>query len=222
MQVNPRGLTTTSRFRAQPRSTVVSPKLAAQSPRSGPRASVAGPAGPPPFQCFLDAHREDVWRFLVASVGREDADDCFQETFIAALRAYPRLRVDSNLRAWVLTIAHRKALDVYRGRARWALPVAEIAAVADGAAGQAARGMPTRRRGNASGDGEGSSSVPARDETLWEAVHELPDRQRSAVVLRFVGDLPHRDIAAAIGCSEEAARRSLHEGLTTLRREVTT
>jgi RNA polymerase sigma factor (sigma-70 family) len=57
---------------------------------------------------------------------------------------------------------------------------------------------------------------------LWEAVHELPDRQRSAVVLRFVGDLPHRDIAAAIGCSEEAARRSLHEGLTTLRQEVTT
>ena len=60
----------------------------------------------------------------------------------------------------------------------------------------------------------------ARDEALWEAVGELPARQRSAVVLRYVADLPHRDIAAAIGCSEEAARRSLHEGLTRLRKAV--
>ena len=142
-----------------------------------------------------------MWRFIVASVGREDADDCFQETFVSALRAYPRLRRDSNLRAWVLTIAHRKTLDVHRARARNALPVAEIADVADGAE-------------------LNSSAAPAREETLWHAVHELPDRQRSAVVLRFLGDLPHRDIAAAIGCSEEAARRSLHEGLTRLRQEV--
>jgi RNA polymerase sigma factor (sigma-70 family) len=156
----------------------------------------------PPFQRFLDAHREDVWRFLVASVGREDADDCFQETFVSALRAYPRLRTDSNLKAWVLTIAHRKTLDVHRARARNALPIADIADVADGA-------------------GRNSTPTSAHDETLWEAVHELPDRQRSAIVLRFLGDLPHRDIAAAIGCSEEAARRSLHEGLTRLRQEVT-
>ena len=158
-------------------------------------------SGPPPFQRFLDAYRDDVWRFLVASVGREDADDCFQETFISALRAYPRLRADSNLKAWVLTIAHRKALDVHRARAHHALPVAEIADVADGA-------------------GRSSSPAPATDETLWHAVHGLPNRQRSAVVLRFLGDFPHRDIAAAIGCSEEAARRSLHEGLTTLRKEL--
>jgi RNA polymerase sigma factor (sigma-70 family) len=158
-------------------------------------------SGPPPFQRFLDAHRDDVWRFLVASVGHEDADDCFQETFISALRAYPRLRAGSNLKAWVLTIAHRKALDVHRARARRALPVAEIADIADGA-------------------GRSSSPPPATDRTLWDAVHELPNRQRSAVVLRFLGDLPHRDVAAAIGCSEEAARRSLHEGLTTLRKEL--
>src|SRR4051812_50088108 len=70
----------------------------------------------PPFQRFLDAHREDVWRFLVAAVGRDAADDCFQETFMAAMRAYPRTRV-ANPRAWVLTIAHRKALDHHRRRA---------------------------------------------------------------------------------------------------------
>jgi RNA polymerase sigma factor (sigma-70 family) len=154
--------------------------------------------GLPPFQRFLDEHRAPVWRFLVASVGPTDADDCFQETFISALNAYPRLRKDSNLRAWVLTIAHRKALDVHRARARRAVPVAEPETL------------------------ERSASAPpeARDEELWGAVEGLPQRQRSAVVLRFVGDLAHREIAAAIGCSEDAARRSLHEGLAKLREAV--
>jgi RNA polymerase sigma factor (sigma-70 family) len=152
----------------------------------------------PPFQRFLDDNRDAVWRFLLASAGREDAEDCFQETFIAALRAYPRLRADSNTRAWVLTIAHNKALDAHRARARRAVPVSEPDA---GAAG------PTEH-------------PPPRDEALWSAVNGLPSRQRSAVVLRFVADLPHRDIAAAIGCSEEAARRSLHEGLNKLRKVV--
>jgi RNA polymerase sigma factor (sigma-70 family) len=152
----------------------------------------------PPFQRFLDAHREEVWRFLVASVGHTDAEDCFQETFISALDAYPRLRADSNLRAWVLTIAHRKALDVHRARAQRAVPVPDMAEIADGS----------------------THAMGARDDGLWGAVHELPPRQRSAVLLRYVGDLPHRDIARAIGCSEDAARRSLHEGLTKLREVV--
>ena len=152
----------------------------------------------PPFQRFLDAERDVVWRFLVASVGRSEADDCFQETFISALRAYPRLRPDSNLRAWVLTIAHRKALDAHRGRARRALPVAEVAAVRD----------------------EAATTTPEHDGELWDAVGELPERQRSAVTLRFMADLPHREIAKAIGCSEDAARRSLHEGLAKLRKAV--
>jgi RNA polymerase sigma factor (sigma-70 family) len=161
----------------------------------------------PPFQRFLDTYREEVWRFLVASVGRSEADDCFQETFISALDAYPRLRPNSNLRAWVLTIAHRKALDAHRGRAQRALPVAEVAQVADGSASsKLARGA--------------AQAPQPRDDTLWEAVHELPPRQRSAVLLRYVGDLPHREIAQAIGCSEDAARRSLHEGLTKLREVV--
>jgi RNA polymerase sigma factor (sigma-70 family) len=152
----------------------------------------------PPFQRFLDAHRDAVWRLLVSTVGRVEAEDCFQDTFIAALRAYPRLRADSNLRAWVLTIAHRKALDAHRARARRALPVAELDSV----------------------DGGPAASAPTRDDALWEAVGALPARQRSAVVLRYVADLPHRDIAAAIGCSEEAARRSLHEGVAKLRKVV--
>jgi len=154
---------------------------------------------PPPFQRFLDAHRDAVWRFLVASVGHGEADDCFQETFIAALRAYPRLRAGSNLRAWVLTIAHRKALDCHRARARRPLVLAELPDVVDGSQ---------------------ANSPAMRDTTLWSAVHGLPSRQRSAVILRYVADLQHRDIATAIGCSEEAARRSLHEGLSKLRKAV--
>ncbi len=153
----------------------------------------------PPFQRFLDEHREAVWRFLRASVGPVEADDCFQETFIAALRAYPRLRDGSNLHAWVLTIAHRKSIDAHRARARRAQAL-EQSALADGRVAAA--------------------PAPA-DETLWHAVRELPARQRSAVVLRYVADLPHREIAAAIGCSEEAARRSLHEGMVKLRKVMT-
>ena len=99
-------------------------------------------SGPPPFQRFLDAHRGPVWRLLVATVGPDDAEDCFQETFMAALRAYPGLREDSNLRAWVLTIAHRKAMDVHRARARRPLPVADPEPA--GAAGSPGRLATTR------------------------------------------------------------------------------
>ena len=166
--------------------------------RRSTHVSHALPAQLPPFQRFLDAHRDAVWRLLVSSVGPVEAEDCFQETFVAALRAYPRLRPDSNLRAWALTIAHRKALDAHRGRARRAVPVEEVAAI----------------------DARAAPAPPIRDQALWDAVGDLPARQRSAVVLRYVADLPHSDIASAIGCSEEAARRSLHEGLTKLRKVV--
>ena len=149
----------------------------------------------PPFQRFLDVHRDDVWRFLVAAVGRDAADDCFQETFMAAMRAYPRTRVQ-NPRAWVLTIAHRKALDHHRGRARRPLPVG---AVPDTPAPAPPDGHP---------DG------------VWDRVAGLPPKQRAALLLRFAGDLSHREVAKALGCSEEAARRSAHEGLKRLREEL--
>jgi RNA polymerase sigma factor (sigma-70 family) len=151
----------------------------------------------PPFQAALDDHRDAVARFLVASVGPQEADDCLQETLLSALRAYPRLRPGSNVRAWLLTIARSKALDSHRARSRRPVPVG------DAEPGGAAE----------TGDGE--------DEELWTAVRELPAKQRAAVVLRFVNDLTHRDIAAVLDCSEAAARRSLHEGLSRLREEWT-
>jgi RNA polymerase sigma factor (sigma-70 family) len=148
----------------------------------------------PPFQALLDEHRDDVYRFLVASLGRDEADDCFQETFISALRAYPRLRDASNLRSWLFTIAHRKAIDAHRARARRAVPVEEVPERAD-ASGRALNGGPE----------------------LWRAVRGLPAKQRAAVLHRYVNDLAYVDIGRVMSCSEDAARRSVHEGLKKLR-----
>jgi len=151
----------------------------------------------PPFQRFLDAHREDVWRFLVAAVGRDAADDCFQETFLSAMRAYPKMRQD-NPRAWVLTIAHRKALDHFRARRRRAVPVGDD--------------LP---------DVAAAPDPEPRDDGVWARVDALPPKQRGAVLLRFAGDLSHREVALALGVSEDAARRNAFEGLRRLRQEMT-
>ena len=72
----------------------------------------------PPFQALLDEHRSDIYRYLVATVGAVDADDCFQETWISALRAYPGLERADNLRAWLYRIAQNKTIDAHRARAR--------------------------------------------------------------------------------------------------------
>jgi RNA polymerase sigma factor (sigma-70 family) len=151
---------------------------------------------PPPFQRLLDEHADDVLRFLVASLGRHDADDAFQETFLSALRAWPRLRSAANLRAWVLTIAHRKAIDVHRARARRPVPVASVEEHA------------------------GAAEAPAEEDGGWELVRGLPPRQRAVLTLRYAVDLPHRDIASVLGVSEEASRRAAADGLKALRKEL--
>jgi RNA polymerase sigma factor (sigma-70 family) len=147
----------------------------------------------PPFQTFLDSERDTVFRFLVATVGPDDAEDCFQETFISALRAYPRLKADSNLRAWVLKIAQRKALDLFRARKRRPLPVEEVPE-------RAVMASPN-----------GSSEV-------WTVARDLPARQREALLFRFAADLPYSDVAEALGCSEEAARQRVSEAVRNLRK----
>lgn len=150
----------------------------------------------PPFQTVLDEHSAAVMATLRGAVGRDGADDCFQETFLAALRAYPKLDNGSNLRGWLLTIAHRKAIDHHRANGRRPLPVGEVPEVAV------------------------ENGLPEPDQRLWAAVGALPPKQRAAVALRYGSDLPHSEIAAALGCSPEAARRSLHEGLKRLRKEL--
>ena len=149
----------------------------------------------PPFQTLIDEHAAAVMAVLRGAVGREGAEDAFQETFLAALRAYPGLRDARNLRGWLVTIAHRKAIDHHRARGRAPVPVAAV------------REEPV------------FDPDPA-DGAVWTAVAGLPPKQRAAVTLRFASDLPHEEIAAALGCSPEAARRSLHEGLKRLRKEL--
>ncbi len=121
-----------------------------------------------------------------------EVDDCFQETFIAALRAYPKLRDGSNLRAWVLTIATRKAIDGHRARQRGGLAATELPEVV-------------------------AAAESAPDPELWAAVRALPAKQRGAVVLRYVNDLPYREIGEILGCSEAAARQSCKAGLDRLK-----
>jgi RNA polymerase sigma factor (sigma-70 family) len=163
-----------------------------------PRARRSQGVRLPPFQRFLDTHRDAVYRYLVFTIGPNEADDAFQETFIAALRAYPKLTSDENLKGWVLRIAHNKAIDLVRARGRRPVPVEELP------------DLPAP-----------PDPAPAGlDPGLWDRVRELPPKQRGAVVLRFVGDLSHGEIGLALDCSEEAARRNLHAGLERLRKEV--
>ena len=149
----------------------------------------------PPFQRLLDAHGHEVHRFLIASVGRHDADDCYQETWLAALRAYPRLRDAANLRSWLFTIANRKAIDHLRARGRLATVTADVP------------------------DQAAVTAPELVDEDLWDHVRELPTKQRTALALRYVADAAYGEIAAVMGTSEEAARRNVHEGLKRLRLE---
>jgi RNA polymerase sigma factor (sigma-70 family) len=149
----------------------------------------------PPFQALLDAHRVELYRFLVATAGPVDADDCFQETWIAALRAYPRLRRKDNLRAWLFRIAGNKAIDAHRARGRRPVPVAAVP--------------------------EAASDPPSAsaDPELWRALGELPPKQRTAVYCRAVLGMSYEELAELLESSQDAARRNVHEGLKRLRED---
>jgi RNA polymerase sigma factor (sigma-70 family) len=153
----------------------------------------------PPFQRLVDDHAAELHRFLVACVGGDDAEDCLQETYLSALRAYPRLTSADNLRAWLYLIAQRKATDLIRRRQR--RPVSDLDGVPDALLSAPAAQLP--------------------DEGLWGAVRKLPGKQRAALVHRFVFDLAYRDVGERMGVSEESARQNVSAGLRRLRQEVT-
>lgn len=144
----------------------------------------------PPFQALVDEHGDKIFRFLVAAVGRDAAEDCFQETFLSALRAYPDLERADNLKGWLFTIAYRKTIDHRRSRR----PIHV--------------------------DAESSVPEPSTVPDLWAAVGRLPDKQRAAIALRYVDDLPYRRIGQIVGCSEAAARQNVRAGLARLREEM--
>lgn len=153
----------------------------------------------PPFQVLLDEHRVDVYRFCVACAGPAEADDCFQETWIAALRAYPNLRRSDNLRAWLFRIAQNKTIDLHRSRSRRPVTVEAVADTPAPAAEPPSNGEPE----------------------LWAAVRRLPPKQRTAVFCRSVLGMPYAELAQLLESSEDAARRNVFEGLKKLREDWT-
>ena len=149
----------------------------------------------PPFQTLVDEHARSLHRFLCGMVGPDAADDCLQETLLAALCSYGRLRHARNLRGWMFTIAHRKGIDYLRKHSR-EQPLASL-------------------------PDQPSPPEAVRDAELWGRVAGLPEKQRAAVTLRFLGDLAYADIAAVMGISEPAARQNVRAGLASLRKDLT-
>jgi RNA polymerase sigma factor (sigma-70 family) len=144
----------------------------------------------PPFERFYAEHRDEVYAFLIRRLGRDRAEDAFQETFLRALRAYPKLRHGEHLRAWAFTIASRIAIDEHRRPT-------------------ASRELPEL----ADEDGR-----PAFAE-LEHLADELPPTERAAVVLRYGYDLDYSDIGAALGSNPTAARQAASSGIRRLRQK---
>lgn len=146
-----------------------------------------------PFEQVVAQHGPTVLRVCRVLLGPHDAEDAWSETFLAALRAYPGLPDDANVEAWLVTIAHRKAIDVLRAAQRRPLPVDEV---------------PERA---------GDPGPPAPDDDLWAAVRALPPKQRQAVAYHYVAGLPYAEIAAILGGTTDAARRAAADGIKNLR-----
>jgi RNA polymerase sigma factor (sigma-70 family) len=148
----------------------------------------------PPFEAVVSEYGTTVLRVCRALLPLHDAEDAAADALLAALQAYPQLRPDSDVKAWLVTIAHRKALDVLRRQKRHAVPLADL---------------PERTANPA--------TEPA-DAQLWKAVRALPTKQRQAVAYRYVADLAYAEVANLLGTSEAAARRNAADGIKALRR----
>jgi RNA polymerase sigma factor (sigma-70 family) len=151
-----------------------------------------------PFEKVVEEHGCTVLRVCRVLLGSHDADDAWSETFLSAMRAYPDLPETANVEAWLVTIAHRKAIDVLRSRKREPVPVEELA-------GDLAR-EPTRL------------GVPGAHDDLWLAVRTLSDKQRQAVAYHYVAGLPYAEIAKILGGTADAARRAAADGIRNLRK----
>jgi RNA polymerase sigma factor (sigma-70 family) len=159
----------------------------------------------PPFQRLVDEHWFAVARLAHALAGAVDGDDVAQQAWTQALAAYPGLRTAQNLRGWLLTITARCATDRYRTHRRREIPVGEV---------------PDPDHGRATTRGHGAGTPDPPDGELWAAVRALPDRQRTAVALRYIADLDHAEIARALGTSPGASRRLVSDALAALRRTL--
>ena len=148
-----------------------------------------------PFEQIVADHGPTVLRVCRAVLGPHDADEAWSETFLAALKAYPDLRPGTNIEAWLVTVAKRKVIDQHRSRARNPVPVEAVP----------------------------ETPAPVRDQPdsgdvdLWEALKELPAKQREAVAYHYVAGLPYAQVAEILGNSEAAARRAAADGIKRFR-----
>ncbi len=150
--------------------------------------------GKKPYETVVETHGAAVLRVCRAVLGPVDADDAWSETFLSAMKAYPALPADANVEAWLVTIAHRKAIDVTRAAARRAIPVAETP------------------------DTASAPAADSRDLDLADALTGLPHKQKQAVAYHYLAGLAYTDVAAILGGSTDAARRAAADGIATLRR----
>jgi len=145
----------------------------------------------PPFERFYEEHRNAVLGQLRRLLGRDAADDAFQETFLRALRAYPKLKHGEHLRAWALTIARNVAIDAGRREKLTSADVPDLESVDE----------------------------PLPYEELRRLTAKLPEKERAAVFLRYGYDLSYEDIGAALGSNADAARQAASSGIRRLRRK---
>lgn len=161
-----------------------------------PRSAAPTPAAARgAFDAVVAEHGATVLRVCRVVVGRSDADDAWSETFLAALKAWPSLPDDANVEAWLVTIAHRKAIDVVRAR----------------------RTVPLE----AAGEPPSLLGVPSDGFELWARVAALPEKQRLAVAYHHVAGLPYAEVAAILGGTADAARRAASDGIAALRARLT-
>lgn len=178
-----------------------------------------------PFELVVAAHGAVVLRVCRAILGPVEADDAWSETFLAALRAWPALPEDANVRAWLVTIAHRKAVDERRSQARRCVPM-DALALAASAAGPTSGGTSGSTVGGTAGGTAAYRVAPHRegpesalpDEALWAALGALPPKQRECVAYHHVADLTYAEVARIVGGTEVAARRAAADGIAALRR----
>ena len=149
-----------------------------------------------PFERIVAHHGATVLRVCRAVLGPHEAQDAWSETFLSALRAYPELADDANIQAWLVTIAHRKAIDITRARSRTPVPVESPPD------GLSTAGIP----------GPGAGDV-------WADVADLPTKQRQAIAYHYLAGLPHQQVAEIIGGTTDAARRAAADGIKSLRRK---
>ncbi|MBW8173937.1 RNA polymerase sigma factor [Ornithinimicrobium sp. Arc0846-15] len=166
------------------------------------RQPAAGQLPVRPFEAVVQDHGPRVLRVCRAITGPDDAEDAWSETFISALRAYPELPEDANVEAWLVTIAHRRSIDLVRCRSRQPLPVGDP-------------GKTAERNG---AEEPNDAEVAHTHDDLYAAMRDLPSKQRLAVAYHHLGGLPHREVAELLGGSEAAVRRACADGIAALRK----